>query len=89
MTDDLRERVAEAIKVAHVNDLSACDFRAYAEAALCSLQPGDVLPNGWVAPNEISNEMEKEAIWLKESVHEDWKAMRAAAIRERKGDPSA
>ena len=97
MTDDLRERVAMAIFIAGGYPIDAVpfdrhklreEFLACADAALEILQPGDVLPNGWVAPDDATSKMlEAFADSNKPNVPycRSYRAMRAAAIREREG----
>ena len=66
MTDDLRERMAQTIHNAVMAEewssrredgLARRHFRNVAETVLEMIQPGDVLPNGWVAPDEATEEM--------------------------------
>ena len=73
-------------------------FRRVRENERDNLQPGDVLPNGWVAPDEPLTEMIDAAVithWPDGAVEPypisgdrmimSYKVMRAAAIREREG----
>ena len=98
MTDDLRERLAgighqivgdyETDIIAEPIELAEAIDRAIVsciEEYVSQLQPGDVLPNGWVAPDEATEEMivayEQSGPGAKAAL----RAMRAAAIREGEG----
>ena len=90
MTDDLIERMTRAISAdARTRKHPGNWAKHAAYAARGVLQPGDVLPNGWVAPDRLSRDM-MEAYHDYEGEyscrgHETWLAMRATAIREREG----
>ena len=58
-------------------------YYTLADTVLAFFQPGDVLPNGWVAPDDASDRM-IEALW-EDNADTAWQAMRAAAIRGKEG----
>jgi hypothetical protein len=62
MTDDLRERLAQVLRKADDDAwlYPLCEKEYYeglADIVLTQFRPGDVLPNGWVAPDEATDAM--------------------------------
>ena len=99
MTDDLKDDVRADrlinewrqdgiwVDESHTRQLTE-HFRRVRENERDNLQPGDVLPNGWVAPDELTKYMLSKLTWEERDfldLQHKFQAMRAAAIREREG----